>query len=72
MAMKARVANYFRTALYGKDVSELPEAEQKELLAQLGGLIRDMHNELNAYKAKRKDKARIQALRAEKLTDKQE
>jgi hypothetical protein len=65
MAMKARVANFIRKALYKKPI-DISEKEKLILFEQIYNLNRDMHWELLAYKAKRKEKARIQKLRSER------
>jgi hypothetical protein len=58
MAMKARVANAIRTALYKKPI-DIPDTEKLELFEKIYNLNRDMHWELIAYKNKRKAKAKL-------------
>lgn len=55
MAMKARVANQIRKALYKKPI-DIPDKEKLELFEQIYNANRDMHWELVAYKKKRKEK----------------
>lgn len=62
MAMKARVANQIRTALYKKPI-DIPDKEKITLFNQIYNWNRDMHWELLAYKDKKKKKAKVQAER---------
>lgn len=79
MAMKARVFNELRTALYGqikyrnrhigikyKQITELSDEEKIEIYDRMLLSLLESHWELNDYKAKRKEKARIQMLREER------
>lgn len=65
MAIKARMANAIRVALYKKPI-DISDKEKLALFEQIYNLNRDMHWELLAYKSKRKRKAAIQKLREER------
>lgn len=65
MAMKAKLANYIRTTLYKKHLSNLSDKDKIAIFDQIFGLNLQMHWELNAYKQKRKDKAKLLKKRKE-------
>lgn len=66
MGIKARIANFIRTALYKKRIEEISDKEKIDLFNRIFSINKSSHNELNAYKSKRKYKAEIQRLRAER------
>lgn len=64
LAIKARLANTIRKLIYpyvkgGKTLSELTESELSALGSTAFEVGKAMHQELNAYKAKRKFKASV-------------
>lgn len=64
LAIKARMANYIRKSLYGRErIENFSEQEKNEFLKSIFNMYLEMHNELNAYKQKRKDKAALLAKR---------
>jgi len=64
MAIKARLANYVRKALYKKPI-DISDKEKLGIFEQVYNLNRDTHWELLAYKAKRKQKAALLKRRLE-------
>jgi hypothetical protein len=66
MGIKARVANFIRTALYKKRLQQITDKEKIELFDKIWKLNDDAHFELNMYKSKRKAKAEIWRLREER------
>ena len=78
MAIKARVYNQIRTDLYKKYLEEttttkyfkyevLTDEEKLKLFDKWFKLNKEAHQELNTYKRKRQRKAKVEAIRAEKL-----
>lgn len=67
MAIKARVYNKIRTALYKKHFEDLKDEEKEEVLKMIFDMNHEAHWELNSYKSKRKAKAAIQKLRDQKI-----
>jgi len=69
MAIKARVANFLRTELYGYSNNDyqikygkkksISEIDSKAFLEKLFTLVHEMNSELGAYKRKRQDKAKL-------------
>lgn len=76
MAIKARVANLIRTTLYEfgttdweikyRNKKKLTEADKIRIFDEIFAANAEMHSELNAYKQKRKFKAKVEKLRLEK------
>lgn len=60
LAIKARIANHIRKTLYKRKWEELKTGERDQILLEIFSLNLQVHWELNAYKAKRKAKAKIQ------------
>lgn len=63
MAMKAKVANFIRTTLYKKRIDQISVVEKTMIFDTIFKMNTEMHNELNAYKQKRQDKAQRDLLR---------
>jgi hypothetical protein len=76
MAMKARLVNFLRTELhdYGRNEWEIkykgktPITDEVKIKTfdEMYKMLRDVNNELSLYKTKRKYKAEVERLRAEK------
>lgn len=60
MAIKSRVANFIRKALYKKRLEQFSDAEIQVLFSEIHALNFKAHTELNNYKQKRKKKAAVQ------------
>ena len=65
MSIKCRVYNFIRTALYKKRLEDITDAQKIELFDQIFAMNKDAHWDLINYKDKRKEKARIYAIRQE-------
>ena len=63
LAIKARVYNQIRTDLYDKKLVQIKEEDKVKFFDKWFQLNYDAHWELNNYKKKRKEKARIVELR---------
>ena len=73
MSMKSRLANFIRTNLYNfstndyeikyKGKKKITDQDKIEFFDKMYPIYKEMESELRAYKDKRKEKARIQALR---------
>lgn len=61
LGIKARVYNQIRTKLYKKRLESFSTAEKAEFFDIIFNLNHEAHWELNAYKSKRKDKAKLHA-----------
>jgi hypothetical protein len=80
MAMKAKLVNFLRTELYDysgndyqikyKGKKPLTDKIKLETFDKMYGMFIDMNNELSLYKTKRKYKAEVERLRAEKNSEK--
>lgn len=66
MAIKARVYNKIRTALYKKRLEDISDKEKLEYFEQFFLLNREAHQELNRIKRKRKYRAQIHKARVER------
>lgn len=73
MSMKSRLANFIRTNLYNfstndyeikyKGKKKITDQDKIEFFDKMYPIYKEMESELRTYKDKRKEKARIQALR---------
>ncbi len=59
LAIKARVYNKIRTHLYKKRLDSIPDFAKIQFFDEIYEANRLAHNELNAYKSKRQDKAEL-------------
>jgi len=66
LAIKARVYNHIRTALYRKRLDQITDQEKIAFFDQVFQLNNEAHWELNDYKQKRKQKAKIALLRSQR------
>lgn len=70
MAIKARVYNHIRKTLYKKRLEQIPDSEKLKFFDEIFVLNKDAHWELNDYKQKRWNKAKIAELRKQKAAAK--
>lgn len=60
MAIKVRLANHIRKSLYlKKRLEDFSESKKVEFFNEVHAMYLQMHQELNAYKRKRKDQAEL-------------
>ena len=66
LSIKARVYNQIRVDLYKKRIDQISSTEKIEFFNKIFNLNVEAHNELNAYKQKRKDKKEIYEARVKR------
>lgn len=66
LAIKAKLTNKIRTTLYKKKLSDISPEDKVKIFDEIFSLNREIHNELNDYKWKRKYKAAIHKARLER------
>lgn len=66
MGIKARVTNIIRKDIYLTRVEDFSEKAKVALFNKWFQVAKEVHNELNTYKAKRKYKAKVEKQRLSK------